>query len=65
MAKVAHDLTDAQWAALREAWGGCAYCGSDEPRKVLTEHGDLKELFAKWRNQCDEFREYRKQFLLY
>jgi 5-methylcytosine-specific restriction endonuclease McrA len=32
MAKVAHDLTDAQWAALREAWGGCAYCGSDEPR---------------------------------
>jgi hypothetical protein len=23
---VAHDLTDAQWAALQEAWNGCAYC---------------------------------------
>ncbi|PKQ32111.1 MAG: HNH endonuclease [Actinobacteria bacterium HGW-Actinobacteria-2] len=23
-----HDLTDAQWAALVAAWGGCAYCGS-------------------------------------
>lgn len=29
MAKVEHDLTDAQWAALRDAWGGCAYCGAD------------------------------------
>ncbi len=27
MKRVEHDLTDAQWAALREAWGGCAYCG--------------------------------------
>ena len=26
MAKVEHDLTDAQWAALQAAWGGCAYC---------------------------------------
>ena len=26
MARVEHDLTDAQWAALKEAWGGCAYC---------------------------------------
>ena len=25
---VAHDLTDAQWAALRDAWAGCAYCGA-------------------------------------
>ena len=25
---VVNDLTDAQWAAIREAWGGCAYCGS-------------------------------------
>ena len=24
-----HDLTDAQWAALQEAWGGCAYCGAE------------------------------------
>ncbi|MGQ0842734.1 MAG: HNH endonuclease [Sporichthyaceae bacterium] len=28
MAKVEHDLTPAQWAALKAAWGGCAYCGS-------------------------------------
>ncbi len=27
MAKVVHDLTDAQWSALVDAWGGCAYCG--------------------------------------
>ncbi len=27
MEQVVHDLTDAQWAALNEAWGGCAYCG--------------------------------------
>ena len=25
---VSHDLTDAQWAALLEAWQGCAYCGA-------------------------------------
>jgi 5-methylcytosine-specific restriction endonuclease McrA len=28
MARVEHDLTAAQWAALQELWGGCAYCGS-------------------------------------
>jgi 5-methylcytosine-specific restriction endonuclease McrA len=28
MARVEHDLTDAQWAALQTAWGGCAYCGA-------------------------------------
>jgi 5-methylcytosine-specific restriction endonuclease McrA len=28
MAQVDHDLTDAQWSALKAAWGGCAYCGS-------------------------------------
>jgi 5-methylcytosine-specific restriction endonuclease McrA len=28
MARVVHDLTDEQWAALQAAWGGCAYCGS-------------------------------------
>ena len=28
MARVEHDLTDAQWAALQGAWGGCAYCGA-------------------------------------
>ena len=25
-----HDLTDDQWMALMEAWGGCAYCGNPE-----------------------------------
>jgi len=29
MARVEHDLTDEQWFALMEAWGGCAYCGGD------------------------------------
>lgn len=28
MARVEHDLTEAQWAALQTAWGGCAYCGA-------------------------------------
>lgn len=23
-----HDLTDRQWAALKDAWAGCAYCGA-------------------------------------
>ncbi len=32
MEAVEHDLTPEQWSALREAWGGCAYCGaSDRP----------------------------------
>lgn len=30
MAAVDHDLSDEQWAALREAWGGCAYCGAGD-----------------------------------
>jgi 5-methylcytosine-specific restriction endonuclease McrA len=29
LARVEHDLTPAQWAALRSQWGGCAYCGAD------------------------------------
>lgn len=28
MARVLHDLTDAQWDALKTSWGGCAYCGA-------------------------------------
>lgn len=28
MARVEHDLSRAQWTALVEAWGGCAYCGA-------------------------------------
>jgi hypothetical protein len=31
MAAVAHDLTPTQWAALLEAWAGCAYCGAVGP----------------------------------
>jgi 5-methylcytosine-specific restriction endonuclease McrA len=32
MDRVEHDLTDQQWAALRSAWMGCAYCGvADQP----------------------------------
>lgn len=30
MAGAVHDLTDQQWADLRSAWGGCAYCGADD-----------------------------------
>ncbi|WP_167100022.1 HNH endonuclease [Mycobacterium sp. DL592] len=25
---VVNDLTEEQWAALKEAWNGCAYCGA-------------------------------------
>ncbi|MBD8868786.1 HNH endonuclease [Nocardioides donggukensis] len=28
MDRVEHDLSEAQWAALQAAWGGCAYCGA-------------------------------------
>ena len=28
MDSVEHDLSAAQWSALQEAWGGCAYCGA-------------------------------------
>lgn len=28
MAQAVHDLSEVQWAALVEAWGGCAYCGA-------------------------------------
>jgi 5-methylcytosine-specific restriction endonuclease McrA len=32
MDSVEHDLTDAEWAAIKAAWGGCAYCGAtDKP----------------------------------
>lgn len=30
MARVEHDLSGEQWAALQEAWGGCAYCGATD-----------------------------------
>ena len=25
---VVNDLTEAEWAALKDAWNGCAYCGA-------------------------------------
>lgn len=25
---VVNDLTDVQWAAIKDAWNGCAYCGA-------------------------------------
>ena len=32
MDSVDHDLSDAEWIALKAAWGGCAYCGvTDKP----------------------------------
>ncbi|HEY6628529.1 MAG TPA: HNH endonuclease [Acidimicrobiia bacterium] len=32
MDRVEHDLSAAQWTALKAAWSGCAYCGaSDKP----------------------------------
>ena len=32
MDSVEHDLSVEQWTALKEAWGGCAYCGvTDKP----------------------------------
>ena len=30
MARVEHDLTDAQWLALKAVWEGCAYCGASD-----------------------------------
>ena len=27
MDRVENDLSDEQWTVLKEAWGGCAYCG--------------------------------------
>jgi 5-methylcytosine-specific restriction endonuclease McrA len=30
MDRVEHDLTDEQWGALKELWGGCAYCGATD-----------------------------------
>jgi 5-methylcytosine-specific restriction endonuclease McrA len=28
MHRVEHDLSDEQWTVLKNAWGGCAYCGA-------------------------------------
>jgi hypothetical protein len=39
--------------------------GSDEARRYLMEGRDLGELFAKWKTQCEAFKEARKKYLLY
>ena len=31
LARVDNDLTDQQWAAILDAWGGCAYCHAVGP----------------------------------
>lgn len=30
LGRVENDLTDLEWAALKDAWGGCAYCGASD-----------------------------------
>lgn len=30
MARADNDLTPVEWAAIREAWAGCAYCGATD-----------------------------------
>lgn len=30
MERVDHDLSPDQWAAIKVAWGGCAYCGATD-----------------------------------
>jgi 5-methylcytosine-specific restriction endonuclease McrA len=30
LARVDNDLTSEQWVGIRDAWGGCAYCGATD-----------------------------------
>jgi 5-methylcytosine-specific restriction endonuclease McrA len=30
MDRVEHDLSETQWTAIKELWGGCAYCGATD-----------------------------------
>lgn len=39
--------------------------GNDEPRKALMAAKAMDELFAKWKRECEQFREDRKKWLLY
>lgn len=39
--------------------------GSNEARMLLMEGAPLDGLFARWRQQCKQFRETRKPYLLY
>ena len=32
VARADNDLTDSEWRALVEVWGGCAYCGAADGR---------------------------------
>jgi len=40
-------------------------CGTDEPRKWLTEERDPGMLFERWKTVCSKFRETRQKFLSY
>lgn len=39
--------------------------GTDEIRKALQAEADLEPIFEKWRRECEQFRDERKQWLLY
>ena len=40
-------------------------CGSDEPRKWITQGKDINQMIAQWKDYCAKFREERKKWLLY
>ena len=49
MARVEHDLSDEQWAALKDAWDGCAYSGVTDrldERTFLLRHLEIKAVLA-------------------
>ena len=39
--------------------------GSDEPRQWIEEGKHLEPLFARWRDDCERFKQSRKKYLLY
>jgi uncharacterized protein YbbC (DUF1343 family) len=39
--------------------------GSDEPRKWIAEGKNLEPLFTRWREECEQFKQSRKKYLLY
>ena len=57
MGLVVNDLTGEEWAALKDAWNGCAYCGAtDGPLQrdcvlAISEAGD-----TRWITSCRRAR---------
>lgn len=50
----------------RERWGMFDRAnGNDEARRWLMEGRDMEELFARWREECEQFRGDRERYLLY